>query len=256
MAAKESSMNRIKSNLIVSATCLTLITSSFAGLTHRYSFNDGTAKDVVGNVDGKLVGEGATVADGKLVLKNDPAVTDPTRISHAAFDKPILPTKGSATIVFWMQAKDVAAYARVLDIGETVGGDGNAFFYFTPRTIDENSRAAISSADVGQRIPVDNPRLDDDKPHMVAVVINGEMKKMQVFIDGKPGIEPQDLGDNTLERINPVNNFLGKSSFHVDPGLTATIDELRIYDHAMTASEVAAAHAAGPNTIPATQPAR
>ena len=42
-----------------------------AGLTHRYSFNDNAAvKDSVGKIDGKLQG-GATVTDGKLVLKND-----------------------------------------------------------------------------------------------------------------------------------------------------------------------------------------
>lgn len=259
---KENVMTRITASqnlpAVLLITCL-LAAPALAGLTHRYSFNDGNARDSVGKVDGKLVGSGATVADGKLSLKNDPNVSDPTKISYLEFAGPVIPKSGSASIMFWMTAKDVGPYARLLDFGESVGGEGNAFMYFTPRTVDDSSRAAISATDVGGRIPLDNPRIDDDKPHMVVIVINGETRKLQVFIDGKEGLGAQDLGDNTLDKIRPVNNFLGKSSFDVDPGLRATIDEFRVYDHALTAAEVTAAQAAGPNAVPggpATQPAR
>src|SRR5690242_7724637 len=58
---------------------LTSATVAQADLIHRYSFNepatktDGgmVTKDSVGKVDAKLKGDGASVADGKLVLKND-----------------------------------------------------------------------------------------------------------------------------------------------------------------------------------------
>src|SRR3954464_12376172 len=47
--------------------------STPAALLHRYSFTDG-AKDSTGHVDGKLKGAGASIANGKLVLKgNDEA---------------------------------------------------------------------------------------------------------------------------------------------------------------------------------------
>jgi hypothetical protein len=252
-------MKRMNQVLVGLFSAALLNSMAAAGLIHRYSFNDGTGKDSAGTVQGKTVGTGATIADGKLSLKNDPVTTDPAKLSYFEFAGPILPKSGSATIMFWITCKDVAHYSRVVDIGESVNGEGNAFFYFAPRTVDESSRAAITATDVSGRIPVDNPRIDDDKPHMVAVVIDGQAKKMQVFIDGKAGIAAQDLGENTLDRINPKNNYLGRSSFDVDPGLTAAIDEFRLYDHALTASEISAAMAAGPNavaTAPATQPGR
>lgn len=247
-------INRVLGIVLVGGLCA----GAQAGIIHRYSFNDGSAKDSVGKVDGKLVGTGATVADGKLVLKNDLAA-DASKISYLEFAGPVIPKSGSVTIVFWMQAKDVPQYSRVLDFGTSVGGDGNAFIYFTARTADDRSRAAISATDVGGRVPHDGARLDDDKVHMVAVVINGTTKKMQVFIDGKESESAMDLGGNTLDAVKPVNNYLGRSSFDIDPGFSGSIDEFRVYDHPMTAAEVTAAHAAGPNlvaTAPATQPGR
>jgi len=55
-----------------------------------------------------------------------------------------------------------------------------------------------------------------------------------VFVDGKEPNPPADLGDNTLDKVKPVENWLGKSSFSADPGLSAAIDEFRVYDQALT----------------------
>lgn len=229
-----------------------------AGIIHRYSFNDGTAKDSVGRVDGKLVGPAATIAEGKLVLKND-LTTDQAKMSYLEFAGAVIPKSGSTTIVFWIQAKDTPHFSRVLDFGTIVNGEGNSFLYFTPRSAEDRSRAAISATDVGGRIPHDGIRLDDDKPHMVAIVIDGPTKKMHVYIDGKESGTAMELGENTLEGVKAVYNYLGRSLFDVDPALSGSIDEFRVYDHAMPAAEVTAAHTAGPNTLPpgpATQPGR
>lgn len=254
MTNRRTNVQQIIAGMIAFGLCV----SANAGLIHRYSFNDGSAKDSAGKVDGKLVGTGATVADGKLVLTNG-ATADAAKQSYLEFAGPVIPKSGSATIVFWMQAKDTPHFSRVLDFGTIVGGEGNAFLYFSPRTAEDRSRAAISATDVGGRIPHDGVRLDDDKAHMVAVVINGQTKKMQVFIDGKESETAMDLGENTLEGVKAVHNYLGRSMFDIDPGYSGTIDEFRVYDHAMSAAEVTAAHSAGPNlvaTSPATQPGR
>jgi len=72
-----------------------------------------------------------------------------------------------------------------------------------------------------------------------------------VFVDGREPAASADLGDNTLDKVRPVQNWLGRSSFAADPGLTGAIDELRVYDHALGAAEIVAAHAAGPDKLPA-----
>ena len=77
-------------------------------------------------------------------------------------------------------------------------------------------------------------------------------------VDSKAVAPAEPLGENTLNKVNPVENWVGKSSFAADPGLSAAIDELRVYDHALSAEEIAAAAKAGPDVLPAaaTPPAK
>jgi hypothetical protein len=230
-----------------------------AQLIHRYSFTDG-AKDSAGKLDGKLVGDNAKVDSGKLTLKNE-ATTPPEKVSHVEFPGALIP-KGSkaASLAIWFTAKDTQPFSRLIDIGDIENAEGRSFIYVSPRTADDQFRAAITSTDVSGRIPLDNQRLDDDKPHCVVITFDDTARKMHVFIDGKEPKPAEDITDAPLSTVNPVVNRLGKSLFDVDPGLSATIDEFRVYDKALSAEEVAAIQKAGPDTLPpaapATQPAR
>ena len=229
-----------------------------AGLIHRYSFKETgagvtVAKDSVGSIAGKLKGTGASIADGKLVLKNDASSSSgDDKVAYVEFASSLIPKNPtSVSFVFWFTAKDIGGFARLLNIGDKEGSEGRAFIYYTPRTADDQSRAAISATDVGGRVPLDNDRLDDGKPHMVAIVIDGAAKKMHVFIDGKEPHPAEDLGENTLDKIRPVQNYIGRSSFDNDPGLSATIDEFRVYDNALTLDDVTAMVKAGADALPA-----
>ena len=51
-----------------------------------------------------------------------------------------------------------------------------------------------------------------------------------------------------------MQNWLGKSSFSADPGLSASIDELRVCDHALTADEATALYRAGAEELPLAVP--
>src|SRR4051794_29437829 len=93
-----------------SVLCLYIGLTTQAGIIHRYSFNDGSARDSVGKVDGQLKGSGASIADGKLVLKNDPAGGGGDKVSYLEFSGSVLPTGTSATFIFWFAAKDVGQY--------------------------------------------------------------------------------------------------------------------------------------------------
>ena len=238
--------------LCVIAICI-LTAAADAGLIHRYRFSEaGAVKDSVGNVDGKLVGPAATIADGKLVLKNDDITSSDDKISYVEFASPIIPKSGSVSIVVWFTAKDTGAYSRIFNFGDKESGSGKAFVYFVPRNADDLSRAAITATDAASKTSQDNDRLDDGKPHMVAFVIDGKAGKMHVFIDSKEPKPAEDLGDNTLDKVKPTDNFLGRSSFEGDAGLTGSIDELRVYDDALTLDDAAAAFKAGPDALPPT----
>ena len=89
---------------------------------------------------------------------------------------------------------------------------------------------------------------------MAVLVIDGTEKKLHVYVDGKEAeadtTTPPDLGDNTLEAVSPIHNWLGRSGFDADPALNASIDEFRVYDSALSADEIADIQKAGPDALP------
>jgi hypothetical protein len=247
-------------SIFASICVLALITpTARAGLTHRYSFSEEkSVKDSAGKTDGSLKGD-ATVSDGHLTLKNEDKTSGDESLAYVQFSEPLLPKSGSVTLMAWFTCKDVGQFSRVIDIGDQDGGSGNAFIYFTPRNADDQSRGAITATDAGSKTSADNDRLDDNKPHMVALVIDGSAKKLHIFIDGKEPQGAQDLNDNTLDNVHQKHAWLGRSAFDSDPGFSGSIDEFRVYDQALSADDVTAAFKAGPDTVapvsaPTTQP--
>jgi hypothetical protein len=242
--------------ILALAVCiLSLAVYANADLTHRYSFTDATTvKDSVGKIDGKLVG-GATVADGKLTLQNDGKNSGDDGVQYVEFAQPLLPAKGSASIVVWSTTNNIGSFSRILDIGDQQEGEGQAFIYITPRDGDDQSRGAITASDAGSKTNIDNDRIDDGKEHMIALVIDGDAGKLHAYIDGKESKGAEDLGQNVLDSVKQKHAWLGRSAFDSDPGLTGSIEELRIYDNALSADDVAAAFKTGPKNLPAsTQP--
>lgn len=234
---------------IAVACALNLAAMANAALIHRYSFSGSTVSDSVGKINGALKGS-AKIADGKLILDNTGKNSTDEKLSYLEFDSSILPKAGSASIVIWFTAKEDGNFARVINFGTTSEGIGSAFIYFTPRTADDQARVAISATDTASKTYIDVARLDDGKPHCAAIIIDGASKKLRLFVDGKPAGTPQDLGDNTLDKVKATSNWVGKSSFDNDAGLSGTVDELRVYDQALTAEEVTAIQKAGPDALP------
>jgi len=218
-------------------------------LIHRYSFTN-SVKDSAGKVDGILKG-GATVTGGKLVLDNGAKLSPDATLAYVDFGSPILPAAGSTSIAFWFTAQDTLSFSRIIDVGDKSGAVAEAFLYFTPHIAAGTTRAAISATNSRARKFVDSPRLDDGKAHVVVLVIDGTAKKMHVYVDGTEPSPPVDLGDNTLDKVRPTHTWVGKSSFDADGGLTASIDELRVYDTALSTEEIAAIIKAGPDALPA-----
>jgi len=90
---------------------------------------------------------------------------------------------------------------------------------------------------------------------MLTLVIDGDAKKLHVYVDGKESAAAEDLGDNTLDKVRQVDRWLGRSSFDRDPGLCGSINEFRVYDHALSADEISAANDVGADALPATSAA-
>jgi hypothetical protein len=88
--------------------------SAQADITHRYSFNDGTANDSIGTANGTLV-NGATASGGKLVLANNGVNNNPATGQYVSLPSNILNTR-DFTVESWFTWNGGNPWQRILDL--------------------------------------------------------------------------------------------------------------------------------------------
>jgi hypothetical protein len=216
-----------------------------ATLKHRYSFNDAdgtiTATDSVAGTsgDGTLVGT-ATIAGGKLVLDGVAGYVDlPTQLVSGYY---------ALTLEAWVRFGANAAWARLYDFGsQNAGGNaGETSIFFTPHTGGNGLEMTMFVP--GRNDHISGPGLDNTTNHLVAVYFPAAGYQ-ELYLNGVR------VGVNTgatiqLSEIVDTFNWIGRSLFPADAYLNATIDEFRIYEGALGATEVAANFSAGPGSLP------
>ena len=209
--------------------------SGNAGLTHSWTFDDGTAKDSVGGADGTLMG-GATVKDGALLL------SDLRQYMKMPAGAIALNKYKEVTIEAWfMSSKGAnASYHMLVFFGATVNGQGADYYFMTPARGDEKSRAAIScgltnnawSGESG----ADGPEYDDGRLHQMVSTLNA--KEITLYIDGvmtgRASLDPP----NSLSGISTDHAYLGKSGYDADDTWQGQILEFNIYNRALSADEI------------------
>lgn len=223
-------------------------------LIHRYSF-DGIGTQVVDSrysAHGVLVGT-ELPGTGQLPLAGERSA------QYVTLPMGVVSGLGDATFEAWLSWDGGAPWQRIFDFGSSSAGEGVAgktgvsYLFF----------ATSSSADTRLK-PTGTPRLvysqngvDDEEVCIVpdpfpigtsthvAAVIDGAAHEMLLYRDGEL------VADCALARplsaISDVNNWLGHSNYVADVDLSATYDEFRIYGAALTATELRASFAAGPD---------
>lgn len=215
-------------------------------LIHRYSF-DGEGQrvlDSVGTADGSLQGGAVLDGAGHATLDGvDDYVNLPNGlISHLT----------DATLVAWLSWNGGPCWQRVFDFGSTDSGEdnvGNATtsLFATPKrcpgtgpaTSFETSTSRIGSVDSDTAFPV-------LKVSLLAVVVDTSAQRLRLYAAGEP------LGTGkvaSLSLLSDENDWLGRSQWVQDEYLRGTYDEFRIYDAALSDTELAALEAAGPDSL-------
>ena len=82
--------------------------------------------------------------------------------------------------------------------------------------------------------------------HVVAT-FSDTADRMALYLDGT--LIGSVTVNGSLSDIIDINNWLGHSQYFADPDFNGVIHELRIYDSALSASEIADSHAAGPDPL-------
>lgn len=202
---------------------------------HAWTFDDGTARDVVGGLDGTLNG-GATIVGGKLIL--DGSHDNGGSYMSTRSDTVTLTTK---TLVSWVS------------LGNLTQGGGSALSVVQlPNqefdAVDFGEVAAaqwISGSDFFNRTQGNNggaPATDTGE-HMVAITYGAA--RISLYVDGT---FYADGGAFSPYAFVQPNYLIGLRHPDAEPGnglLNGSVDQASIYDTALSADDVAGLYAQG-----------
>ena len=227
-------------------------------LVHRYSFNDGTANDSVGNANGTLVGS-ASISGGQLVLPNTTSVGP--ALDYLQLPAGILTNSANGahndvavTVEAWATINsDQYTWANLFDFGNRDGsGQAEYDIHVCVHAADDATIAGISDSDNAnvdyQFIDLGSgSSLDGSTEEHVTAVFDPPAGYVAIYLNGVL------TGANynvtiPMSGVQAVRNLIGADNWP-DPGMQGSVDEFRIYDGALSANEIAATQALGPNQL-------
>ena len=227
---------------------LVALSSSFlphgsqAALIHRYSFTTDTT-DAVGGANATLH-NGATVSLGKLVLDGINDYADLPIGSDVA-------TLENFTVEAWVTRDQQGQWARVFDFGMS----RDTSMFLSPQSnlgdpmfgiwINQSQKKTlpptnISISGAGTPFPVGT------ETH-IAVSIDHSMNFAALYINGVLFMSNANVSLRGVDLGSTVHNYLGRSQYPQDPYFKGSIDELRIYNEALTPLQVLRSCKRGPN---------
>jgi len=243
-----------------------------SGLVHRYSFDGvgATVLDSIGAAHGSVV-NAALTGQGSLTLVGAMG----GEAQYVVLPHGLLRELHDATFEAWVNWAGSAAHdgtrtawQRIFDFGEGTsgiegeqasGGDARSYLFLTPETARRTATEDLSTR-VAFQIPHDpqsvsletvantSPLPIDVDTH-VGVVIDSRGHRMSLFVNGAVVGTTTLMQDDPLSYVYDINDWLGRSQFPADDGFTGTFLEFRIYSVALTAAQVQASYAAGPDVI-------
>ena len=194
-----------------------------ASLVNHYHF-EGNAEDSEGGKHGTTVGSPAyqegLIGNAIKLDGSDDYIDLPDGIVNYQ----------QLTVASWVKWNGGNNWQRIFDFGN----DQSSYMFLTPKSASGNLRFAIRTAEEGEQ-RIDAPILATGEWKHVAVTIEGSTAKL--YVDGVK------VGENTGMTLlpgsmgNTVNNFIGKSQWP-DPLLNGQLDDFRIYNYVLNASEI------------------
>jgi len=186
---------------------------------------DGTAADTSGFGNNGVTTGAPSYAAGKrgLAIQLDGAtsfVQLPANVANA-------PAFSYAGWVYWNGG---AAYQRIFDFGN----DTNNFMFLAATSNAGTMRFGISVS--GYQQTLDAPALPVGRWTHVAVTLSGGTVK--IYTNGTLAATSSAIAIDPSE-FTPAFNYLGKSQFPGDPRFSGMFDDVRIFDYALTAGQVA-----------------
>ncbi len=247
-----------------SSSCLLLIalctSTAFGDLIHQYTFNDRTANDSVGGAHGTAVHD-PLFQNGQVIF--DPSINDGSNSNPATGQYIDLPNGIAAhralTIEVWTTFRGGNQWQRIVDFGDSTAGellpddgktdyDGGGFLILTPKNGLDFLIGQISIDSWGDPADTDLSLTDDtftpNVEHHVVYTHDPDAGEQRLYLDGVT------VGGDTAV-VDPStstwkNYFIGRANFYNNAFYNGSVNELCIYNHALSFSDVRLRNLAGP----------
>jgi hypothetical protein len=146
------------------------------------------------------------------------------------------------TIACWINITTDRAWARVFDFNNSSTTGYMFLTTYQSATTPNSVRFAITATgNSGEEVISSTGRLSAGAWHHIAIVLgDGATYTGTVYVDGAVA------GTNTAMTLRPsslgntVNNGIGKSAFTQDPYFAGLVDDFRVYNRALSQSEITA----------------
>ncbi len=262
--------------------------SSFAELLHRWSFNDPASTVTPGSAfaDAKqglqavVRGNGATLDGNFLTLPGGTNGNQSAATIAAYLDLPngLLSSKKNVTMEFWVKTISASPWQRLFDFGRSsarvgVGAangeilDGpsapGSFTGVDAMLLTLNRENALGFSTFA--VKLNNGPLNYTDTNLSSSTAIGSTYHYVVTVEegagsfGSTGCMMKWYRDGILRssldltfklsQLSDVNNWIGRSQWSSEMLAHIALDELRIYNHAMTPSEIMESRTAGANAI-------
>jgi fibronectin type 3 domain-containing protein len=191
----------------------------------RYGM-DGNTLDSSGNDNHAIVTGSPTYVAGQIGQTIDlNGSTDFLRIPSG-----VVRAVERMTVAAWVNWDGGGNWQRIFDFGDST----SRYLFLTPKSGSGTLRFAINNGK-GEKITETSALAIGTWVH-VAVTLNGDTAIL--YVGGAPVATNVYTINPTGFDFKPANNYIGKSQFGSDPLFNGRIDDFRIYNYALTASQV------------------
>lgn len=236
-----------------------------AAPTHRYSFNNAP-----GDASGQTVSDTGTPGGGDAVVRGSPTTFTGTKVSlgggssatAAYVDLPngLLSSMstnnsgpGKITLEGWVSRTGNQSWARLLDFGNTAGGElggpggggaGNNYFCLGAQIGGDLNFRRLEIWGGGL---YDFKSFLDATAHHFVATWDEATGEILVYLNGVQAARM--VTTQPMSFIQDVNVWLGRSNWTADSNLQGDYDEFRVYNYLLTPAQVQRNYQSGPDAI-------
>jgi len=234
--AVDRSLNSSANSTQVSAT-----PTGIPALIARYGF-DGNTNDESGNANHPIITSGIpTFVAGKYGSAMDLSGTN----QYTMLPANLLASVTNFTIALWVNWDGGAAWQRIFDFGN----DTTQYLFLTPSSGNGTLRFAITTNGGGAEQMLQTLPSPVGQWQHVAITRNGNVARL--YTNGVVAVSATNIVTIAPASFNSALNYLGKSQY-ADPLFNGRLDELFIYNYALSDTEIIklAANQPPPPTAP------